>query len=554
MLKHIFTYYNEIFPKMWEKPALTDYNGEVSYTFCQLAEQMERIGLLFKQLGINKGDKIALCGRNSSNWAAAYLSIAAYGGVIVSILQDFAPDDIRGLVNHSDAKLLLVGPYVWKNLQQTDEQIAASMPELKAIVSIKDFTVIYIKDKECIVKGIADIEPAFKEKYPQGMQSSDIHYKDDNLDDLLLINYTSGSTGAPKGVMLTYRSLSGNLYSGHTFLPPKAGYTLVSMLPLAHAFGQLAEFLFPLSAGCHIYFLAKTPTPTLLLKAFADVHPYMIVTVPLVIEKICKRSVFPVTNKKVFRSLWHAPFGIGPFVRKMVKNRLMKAFGGNLKYFIVGGAAVNEDVERLLLDIHFPFVVGYGMTECGPLIGGCYVQDFVARSAGHILPYMEIKIDSQDPYTQVGEILVRGDHVMTGYYKNPETTAATFTEDGWLRTGDLGLIDKKQNIFIKGRNKNMILGSAGQNIYPEEIEDKLNNMPSVAESVVVEREGKLVALVFPDLQGELEFSPSLREIMEENLKKLNELLPKYSQIFKIELQDKEFEKTPKRSIKRFLYK
>ena len=556
MTKHIFTYYNEIFPKMWDKPALSDYNGDVSYTYCELAEQIEKLGILFRELGIQKGDKIALCGRNSSNWAVTYLAIAAYGAVIVSILQDFAPEDIRGLINHSDAKLLMVGPFVWKNLQAAPEDIAAKNPKLEAIVGIKDFNIIYRKSTAASQPEITkeSIDAIFCEKYPEGMKPSDIHYTDDNYDDLMLINYTSGSTGAPKGVMLTYKSLSGNLYSGHTFLPNKPGDVLVSMLPLAHMFGQLAEFLFPLSGGCHIYFLAKAPTPTLLLKAFSELHPYMIVTVPLVIEKICKKSVFPITNKAIFRRLWHAPFGIGPFIRKKVKTKLMNAFGGNIRYFIAGGAAVNEDVERLLLDIHFPFVVGYGMTECGPLIGGCYVKDFVARSAGHILPYNEIKIDSEDPYTQVGEILVKGDHVMTGYYKNPEATAAAFTEDGWLRTGDLGLIDKNQNIFIKGRNKNMILGATGQNIYPEEIEDKLNNMEGVVESVVVEREGKLIALVFPDLQGELEFTPSLKEMMEENLKKLNELLPKYSQIFKIELRDKEFEKTPKKSIKRFLYK
>ena len=551
--KHIFTYYNEIFPQMWDKPALTDYNGEVSYTYCQLAEQIEKIGILFNALGIKPGDKIAICGRNSANWATSYMAIAAYGGVIVSILQDFAPDDIRGLINHSDAKLLMVCPYVLKSLQADQVDIKEKNPKLEAVVALKDFSVIYTQ-KPSEIKSIADIEPIFKKKYPNGMQKEDLHFRDDNYDDLMLINYTSGSTGAPKGVMLTYLSLSGNIYSGHEFLPNKPGNTLVSMLPLAHMFGQLAEFLFPLSGGCHIYFLAKTPTPTLLMKAFAELHPYMIVTVPLVIEKICKRSVFPITNKKVFRRLWHAPFGIGPAIRKKVKQKLMKAFGGELKYFIVGGAAVNEDVERLLLDIHFPFVVGYGMTECGPLIGGCYVHEFVARSAGHILPFNEIRIDSEDPYTQVGEILVKGDHVMTGYYKNPEATAAAFTEDGWLRTGDLGLIDKKQNIFIKGRSKNMILSGTGQNIYPEDIEDKLNNMEGVAESVVVEREGKLVALVFPDLKGELEFSQSLREIMEENLRKLNELLPKYSQIFKIELRNEEFEKTPKKSIKRFLYK
>ena len=553
-MKHLFEYYNEVFPARWDEQALTDYNGNVSYTFGGLVQQIARLGIYFQSLGIEKGDKIALCGRNCANWAAAYLAIAAYGGVIVSILQDFAPEDIQGLVNHSDTKLLIVGPYVWNNCNTDPANIAAKTPQLKAVVSLVDFSVLYQRAGEMRINGINDIQHLFKQKYPNGFTPAEVHYRTDNMDELLLINYTSGSTGSPKGVMLTYRSLSGNLLAGHTYLPLNAGDRLVSMLPLAHMFGQLAEFLFPLSGGAHIYFLTKTPTPTLLLKAFEEVKPYMIVTVPLVIEKICKRNVFPIINRKYMQRLWRAPFGIGPVIRKKVKNKLLSAFGGQLKYFIVGGAAVNPDVEQLLLDIHFPFVVGYGMTECGPLIGGCYLKEFVARSAGHSLPGNEVRIDSDDPYNTVGEILVKGDNVMTGYYKNEEGTKATFTSDGWLRTGDLGLLDKKGNIFIKGRNKNMILSSTGQNIYPEEIEDKLNNMDGVVESVVVERKGKLVALVFPDMQGELTFRKPLSELMRENLQKLNDLLPKYSQIAKVELQEKEFEKTPKKSIKRFLYK
>ena len=552
-MKHLFEYYNEIFPAHWDEPALTDYNGTTEYTFGGLAEQMAQLGVYFEALGIRPGDKIALCGRNCANWGAAYLAIAAYGGVIVSILQDFTSEDIQQLVNHSDTKLLIVGPYVWRNCPQDAATIVEKMPQLKAVVSMTDFTVLYQHAGETRVNNLGDIKALFDAKYPQGFGKADVHYRTDNFDDLLLINYTSGSTGSPKGVMLTFRSLSGNLLAGHTCLPNKPGWKLVSMLPLAHMFGQLAEFLFPLSGGCHVYFLTKTPTPTLLMKAFADVHPYMIVTVPLVIEKICKRSVFPITNKRMMKALWHAPFGIGPVIRRKVRKKLLEAFGGGLKYFIVGGAAVNPDVESLLLDIRFPFVVGYGMTECGPLIGGCLVRDFVARSAGHSLPGNEVRIDSEDPQNIVGEILVRGDNVMVGYYKNEEATKAAFTEDGWLKTGDLGLLDDKGNIYIKGRNKNMILSSTGQNIYPEEIEDKLNNMDGVAESVVVEREGKLVALVFPDQQGEINFRQPLAELMMENLQKLNNLLPKYSQVTKVELQEKEFEKTPKKSIKRFLY-
>ena len=553
-MKHLFDYFNEIFPKMWDKPALTDYNGTVSYTYGQLAEQVLRLGQLFKQLGIQPGDKIALCGRNCANWATAYLSIAAYGGVIVSILHDFTGDDIQGLINHSDAKLLIVGPYVWKTLLSEEQKkeyndglgTISKMPNLQAIVSLVDFAPLYLKDLN-VLKDLSVHKPL------PLIDKDTFRFRSCDLDDLMLINYTSGSMGAPKGVMLTYRSLSGNVFSGHTYLPNRPGWKLVSMLPLAHMFGQLAEFLFPLSGGCHIYFLAKTPTPTILMKAFADVHPYMIVTVPLVIEKICKKAVFPVTTTKTMTRLWHAPFGIGPFVRKQVKKRLLKAFGGRLRYFIAGGAAVNPEVEKLLLDVHFPFVVGYGMTECGPLIGGCHVKDFVPRSCGHALPYNEVKIDSEDPINTVGEILVKGDHVMKGYYKNEEATRNSFTPDGWLRTGDLGLMDKEGNIFIKGRNKNMILGASGQNIYPEEIEDKLNNMDGIAESVVVEREGKLIALVFPETTGDVE-TTSLIDKMRDTLKRLNDVLPKYSQIAKIEVQEKEFEKTPKKSIKRFLYK
>lgn len=536
MTKHLFAYYNEIFPKYWNESALTDYNGTMSYTFAQVAEQTARLREYFQAIGIRQGDKIALCGRNCANWAVAYLAIASYGAVIVSVLHEFSGEDIEKLINHSEARMLFVGPYIWKNMQ------AEHMPDLDAIVSLTDFSLITTKREEIVI-------PQEPVTVPQNKHIFTVR----NLDDLLLINYTSGSTGSPKGVMLTYRSVSANVGTGLEFLPPGGRQNVVSMLPLAHMYGQLAEFLYPLASGCHIHFLTKSPTPTLLMKAFADVKPYIIVTVPLVIEKICKRAVMPVLEKPPVQRLLKIPL-LRNMAISTIKKKLMKAFGGQLKYFIVGGAALNPDVEKLLLDVKFPLVVGYGMTECGPLIGGCYVHEFVARSGGHILPGNEIRVESADPYNEVGELLVRGEHVMLGYYKNEEATRATFTDDGWMRTGDLGLIDKKNNIFIKGRNKTMILGASGQNIYPEEIEGKLNDMEGVVESVVVEREGKLIALVFPDYEGELRFRQTIPELMRENLHKLNEKLPKYAQIFNIELKENEFEKTPKRSIKRFLYK
>ena len=537
MTKHLLSYYNEIFPKYWNEPALTDYNGTDNYTFKEVAEEVARLRNYFFEMGIKQGDKIALCGRNCAKWAISYLAIASYGAVVVTILHDFSGEDIEGLINHSDSKLLIVGPYVWKSMN------AEKMPNLEAIVSLTDFSLIASK-RENIKVSTESIQ------IPQNNHIFTVR----DLDDIFIINYTSGSTGSPKGVMLTYRNVSANVEAGLEFLPPgKERQSVVSMLPLAHMYGQLAEFLYPLADGCHIYFLTKSPTPTLLMKAFADVRPYIIVTVPLVIEKICKRAVLPILEKRSVKRLMKFPV-----IRKMsvnvIRKKLMKAFGGKLKYFIVGGAAINSEVEDLLLNIKFPLIVGYGMTECAPLIGGCYVNEFVPRSGGHNLHKNEIRIDSKDPYNEVGEILVRGEHVMKGYYKNEEATNSVFTEDGWMRTGDLGIIDEKQNIFIKGRNKTMILSSTGQNIYPEEIEGKLNDMEGVSESVVVERGGKLVALVFPDYEGELRFKQTIPELMKENLQKLNEKLPKYAQIFNIEIRKQEFEKTPKRSIKRFLYK
>ena len=530
----------------WNDPALTDYGEEHEYTFGELAIEMLRLHCLFESLGLKAGSKIALCGRNCANWAVAYLAIAAYEGVCVSILQDFTAEDVAHLLEHSDSELLFVGPYVWKELQKQ------TMPAgIKAAISLEDFRSLYAAEG-VQVPDESQLNAIFKKKFPYGVQAEDIHFAADP-DKLSLINYTSGSTGSPKGVMLNGRSISNNIEIGMKILPVDPGQNLVSMLPLAHMFGQVCEMLYPLSCGTHIYFLTKTPTPSILLKALKEVQPYLVVTVPLVIEKIYKTKLDPTLSKKIIRAFWHTPI-IGSILKSSVKKGLRNAFGGRLRYFICGGAAMNPIVEKCLMDIHFPLSIGYGMTECGPLIGGNPPKYFKARSGGVPVMNMDVKIDEPNE-AGIGEILVKGENVMLGYYKNPEATKAVFTEDGWMRTGDLGRMDKKRNIYLKGRNKTMILGASGQNIYPEEIEDKLNNQEAVGESLVIEREGKLVALVFPDeAQTKSKTLEEIQQIMRANLEKLNKLIPSYSKISNIEVQEKPFEKTPKKSIKRFLYK
>ena len=549
MTKHYLQYLTDVMSHQWNDAALTDYNEDHEYTFGGLAIEMLRLHVLFEQLGIKRGDKIALCGRNCANWAVAYLAIAAYEGVCVSILQDFTAEDIAHLLDHSDSELLFVGPYVWKELQNQ------TMPaKLKAAISLEDWRVLY-KGEGLKVKGDGLWEKAnaaFQAKYPCTIEPEDIYFSADP-ETLSLINYTSGSTGSPKGVMLNGRSLSNNVEVGMKMLPVDPGQRLVSMLPLAHMFGQVCELLYPLCSGTHIYFLTKSPTPSILLKALNDVQPYLVVTVPLVIEKIYKKNLDPTLSKWAIRTFWHVP-GIGDIIKGRVKKGLRNAFGGKLRYFICGGAAMNPIVEKCLMDIHFPLSIGYGMTECGPLIGGNPPKYFKARTGGVPVMNMDVKIDNPNE-AGIGEILVKGENVMMGYYKNPEATKAAFTDDGWLRTGDLGRLDRRKNIYIKGRCKTMFLGASGQNIYPEEIEDKLNNQEAVGESLIVEREGKLVALVFPDetLTKRMTIE-EIQAIMRANLAKLNSLIPSYSKVSNIEVQDKPFEHTPKRSIKRFLYK
>lgn len=529
---------------------MADLDNPTKYSYAELASEIARLHVTFETLGIQKGDKIALCGRNCSNWGVTFLAIESYGAVVVSILPDFTGEGIHKLVNHSDACLLYVGPNVRVKIK------AEEMPALKGIVFMDDFSLIHAANEE-VSAAYASVDKAFTAKYPNGVRKEDVCYPTDNLSELALINYTSGTTSDPKGVMLSHENLSGNIEFAFSKITRKDNDKVVSMLPIAHMFGLAFEFMYQVCSGSSTYFLTKAPTPSTLMRAFAQVHPYMILTVPLVIEKIIKKSVFPVIQKPVMKVLWNTPV-IKNIIRKKVNEKLMSAFGGELRYLIIGGAALNKEVEQVLRDIKFCYCVGYGMTECGPIISYEDHKKFVLHSCGKGLPWCHVRVDSDDPQHKEGEVQVQGVNIMMGYYKNEEATKAVFTEDGWMRTGDLGVLDAEGNLFLRGRSKNMILGPSGQNIYPEEIEDKLNNMPGVVESVVVEREGKLVALVFPDNSPEghklLNGEQSFQKLMENNRVLLNKQLPQYSQIAAVELVASEFEKTPKRSIKRFMYK
>lgn len=547
--KHFFEYFNQRIPENWNEPALTDFDGTTNYTYGEMAQKMAHLQLLLENAGLSKGDKVVICSKNRANWAVAFLAIAANRGVIVSIMDAFVGKDIEKLVNHSDAKAIFADEQVWEKID------IKNTPSIDLVLSTEAFDLLYAKTAQQ-TKAYHSVEELFAEKYPNGYTQKDVNFPTDNLDDLMIINYTSGTTSDPKGVMLTYRNLSANVHYSQETIPNHAGWSEVCMLPLAHMFGLAIEFLYQVAGGCHVYFLSKTPSPSILMKAFATAHPYMILTVPLVIEKIFKSKIFPILNKPVVKVLWNTP-GINKIIGKKIYDQLMAAFGGKLIYLITGGAALNQEVEKVLKKINFPFCVGYGMTECGPLICYEHWQKFVLTSCGKVVDRNELKIDSEDPQHVVGEILVKGEHVMTGYYKNEEATKEALDEEGWLHTGDLGLMDKEGNLYIKGRSKAMILGSNGQNIYPEELEDKINNQTAVVESVVVKRDSQLVALVFPDykLEGRPELGgKTLEETMQENLVKVNKQLPAYARISSIELVNEEFKKTPKRSIRRFLYK
>ena len=532
--------------KYWDKPALNTIGGD-SFTYAQMATDIARFHIVFEKAGFKKGDKIALCANNGAKWGFAYLAVNTFETVIVPILADFTPESVMGLVNHSESIALFTNAARWAKMDPE------KMPGLKVVFDVDNWNVLFCRDPK-IQKAVDELDGLFAKKYPKGFGPDDVVFPTDNWDDLSTINYTSGSTGDPKGVMLTYRNFSANVDFSQRHVP--AGDKMVSMLPMAHMYGLVIEFLYPLCNGTSIYWMAKAPTPATLLKAFADVKPYLLITVPLVMEKIYKSKVKPTLEQPFVKFLTKIP-GLNSIIYNKVRDGLVKAFGGNVQEFIMGGAALNPEVERLFKKIKFPYLVGYGMTEACPLLAYEHWTKYVAGSCGKAVDVAEVRIDSDDPQHVVGEIQARGENITIGYYKNEEATANAFTEDGWLRTGDLGIMDADGNIFIRGRSKNMILGPSGQNIYPEELEAVVNNQNYVLESVVVDRGGKLVALVFPDEQAiakALLDNEAKAEIPENIRLGANRQLPGYSQIAKVELMDKPFEKTPKMSIRRFLYK
>jgi long-chain acyl-CoA synthetase len=547
-MKESFIFYIEkSIRENWDNPALTDFKG-VNCNYKDVARKIEKLHILFDHAGIRPGDKVAICGRNMANWGIAFFATLTRGAVAVPILNDFKPENVQALVNHSEARLLFAGCMAWKGLD------GEKMPRLEGVISLEDFSVTFSRN-EALVSARARLNELFGRKFPDRFLPSSVSYRRDELEDLAVINYTSGTMTAPKGVMLPYRSLWSNLMFAFSIFGEQPGERLISMLPMAHMYGMTFEFIYEFASGAQVFFLTRTPSPQVVAEAFARIKPNLIISVPLIIEKITRKRVLPAVNRPLTRLLRRLP-GTRGRAREMIRRQVVAAFGGNFKELIVGGAALNKEVEDFLHSIRFPYTVGYGMTEAGPILAYDGWATSKKGSCGKVVPRMELRIDSADPAREVGEILARGDNLMTGYYKNEEATRAAFTPDGWLRTGDLGLIDADGYLFIKGRCKNMILGPSGQNIYPEEIEDRLNAMPRVGESIVVEREGKLVALVVPDaeaVEAGGRHAVDLGRVMEEYRVAVNHHLPAYSQLARVVVREEEFEKTPKRSIKRYLY-
>ena len=541
--------YETSFKYNWELPALTDYGESKTLSYAELALEIEKIHILFDACKLRQGDKVALIGKNNTQWCIMYMATVTYGAVIVPILQDFNPNDVHHIINHSQSSLLFCSDTIWETIEED------KIDEVRGVFSLTDFRVLYQQGGEEFNHILSQIDSLLSAKYPSGFSKENLQYPDVSNEEIVELNYTSGTTGFSKGVMVMGNNLAGNITYAHRqqLLHPRD--KMVSFLPLAHTYGCAFEFLYPLSEGCHITLLGKVPSPKILLKAMEEIRPHLIIAVPLILEKVYKNTILPQLGKRFMRWALNIPL-LDHQIYHQIRKKLIDAFGGRFTQVIIGGAPLNAEVEAFLLKIKFPFTVGYGMTECAPLISFDHHQDFVPTSCGTILDIMEVRIDSTDPYSVAGEIQIKGENVMAGYYRNEEATKNTFTEDGWLKTGDLGTIDSKGHVFIRGRSKSMILGANGQNIYPEEIEAKLNNLPFIMESLVVERNRKLVALVYPDYEavdGTGVQNSDLPVIMEENRKKLNEIVASYEQIAEIQLYPTEFDKTPKKSIKRYLY-
>ena len=541
------SYIQRAITENWNQDALTDYQG-ITLQFHDVARKIEKLHILLENSGIEKGDKIAICGRNSAHWAVSFLATLTYGAVAVPILHEFNGEQIQNIVNHSGAKLLFIGDYAVKTIDPE------AMPHLEAIINIPDFSLL-ISRSETVTYAREHLNMMFGSKYPKAFRQEHVHYYEDSADELALINYTSGTTGFSKGVMLPYRAIWSNVEFIISRLGKKVrpGDNLLSILPMAHMYGMAVEFLFGFCNGCHLFFLTRLPSPAIIAQAFADVKPTLVVTVPLIIEKIIRKKVFPKIQNNRMHLLLQMPV-VSKKVKERIYQEVYKAFGGRAYEIIVGGAALSKEVEEFLLSINFPITVGYGTTECAPLISYCDHEIFLGGCCGIPVDRMEVNILSSDPERIPGEIVVRGSNVMLGYYLNDEATREVLDDEGWYHTGDLGTMARTGHLFIRGRIKNMLLGANGQNVYPEEIEDKLNSMAMVAESVVVQRGEKLVALVHPDKDEIVNFTiDELQHIMEQNRQELNNILPVYSRIAAIELHEEEFAKTPKKSIKRYLY-
>lgn len=542
--------YEKSFKENWDLPALTNYSKNETYAYSDVALEIAKIHLLFKECQIRKGDKIALVGKDNAQWCIIYMATVTYGAIIVPILQDFNPNDIHHIINHSESVFLFASNRIWDSLEEEKIQ------NVRGVFSLSDFRCVHQRDGEYIQKFVNHIDEKIAKRYPNGFAKDDIHYVTQRNDKIVLLNYTSGTTGFSKGVMITGNNLAGNVTFTRDRRILVKGDEELCFLPLAHTYSCAFNFLLPLAVGAHVTLLGKVPSPKILLKALEEVKPTLILSVPLILEKIYKKTILPQLNKRSVKIALNIPY-VGDRVYAKFQEKLMAAFGGRLREIIIGGAPLNGEVEDFLRKINFPLTVGYGMTECGPLISYDKPADFVAGSCGQILKdIMKVRIDSSDPYNIAGEIQVSGENVMLGYYKNKEATQEIFTEDNWLRTGDLGTIDHDNRIFIRGRSKSMILGASGQNIYPEEIEAKLNNLPFVMESLVIERDQKLVALVYPDydsLDDAGVVHDDIQAVMNENRKELNKIVAPFESIATIQLYPTEFEKTPKKSIKRYLY-